>query len=177
MITPERYRQVLGHVPTAVAIVAAIVDGVPEGLSVGTFVPVSLEPALVGFFVGRTSTSWPKVRQADAFCVSVLGETQRELSARFARSGGDKFDGVTWHAAPSGHPVIDGSVAWVDCTLSALVETGDHHLVLGRVQELGTGPATSARPLLHHRGGYGATSDLASPDRGRAVQESSPDPR
>ncbi len=132
----------------------------PRGLSVGSFVPVSLEPALVGFFVARTSTSWPEIEASGGFCVSVLGEDQAWLSAHFAVPSPDKFDGVAWHAARSGRPVIDGAVAWVDCQIAAVHPAGDHLLVLGTVNDLGVG--TGRPPLLHHRGGYRRAHDLDS---------------
>jgi flavin reductase (DIM6/NTAB) family NADH-FMN oxidoreductase RutF len=158
LITGERFRAVLGHVPTSVAIVAGLVDGVPRGLSVGTFVPVSLQPALVGFFVDRSSTSWPPISGVRAFVVSVLSADQAELSRRFAVSKTDKFSGVAWHEAPSGHPVIEGSVAWVDCELGSEIEAGDHVFVLAKVLDLGV--ETGSTPLLHHRGGYRRAHDL-----------------
>ena len=157
-MTGEVFRQVLGHVPTSVAVVAGLVGGSPKGLSVGTFVPVSLEPPLVGFFVARTSTSWPEISGAGSFCVSILGAGQSGLSARLATSGTEKFDGIAWEPAPSGHPVIAGSVAWVDCEIEAEQRAGDHIFVLGRVLALGVGSGST--PLLHHRGDYRRAADL-----------------
>jgi flavin reductase (DIM6/NTAB) family NADH-FMN oxidoreductase RutF len=157
-IAGDRFRAVLGHVPTSVAIVAGLVDGSPRGLSVGTFVPVSLSPPLVGFFVDRASTSWPPISGVGAFVVSVLSAEQAALSRQFAISKSDKFAGVSWHGAPSGHPVIEGAVAWVDCELGSETEAGDHVFVLGRVLDLGV--ETGGTPLLHHRGGYRRAHDL-----------------
>jgi flavin reductase (DIM6/NTAB) family NADH-FMN oxidoreductase RutF len=157
-VSGDLFRSVLGHLPTAVAIVAGLVDDKPRGLSVGTFVPVSLVPPLVGFFVDRASTSWPAISPAEAFAVSILSAEQAELSKKFAAANTDKFAGVEWHAAPSGHPVIEGSVAWVDCTLESVTEAGDHVFVMARVLDLGV--ETGGTPLLHHRGGYRRAHDL-----------------
>ncbi len=151
-LSAEHFRQVMAHVPTSVAVVAGVVDGRPKGLSVGTFVPVSLDPPLVGFFVATTSKSWPPIDTSGSFCVSVLGHDQAEISSRFAVSEADKFDGVGWHPAPSGNPVLVGAVAFVDCDIERVVETGDHLLVLGRVREMGV--ETGHTPLLHHRSSY-----------------------
>ena len=52
-LSAEHFRQVMAHVPTSVAIVAGVVDNRPTGLSVGTFVPVSLEPPLVRVLRGE----------------------------------------------------------------------------------------------------------------------------
>jgi 3-hydroxy-9,10-secoandrosta-1,3,5(10)-triene-9,17-dione monooxygenase reductase component len=159
-VGPSRFRAVLRHVPTSVTVVAAATGEGPRGLSVGSFVPVSLEPPLVGFFVARTSTSWPLIEAVGGFCVSVLGEGQADVSSRFAVPGPDKFEGISWHEAPSGHPVIDEAVAWVDCSLEALHPAGDHVLVLGAVSDLGVLSGTT--PLLHHGGGYRRAGDLSA---------------
>ena len=127
----------MAHVPTSVAVVSGLVDGRPTGLSVGTFVPVSLEPPLVGFFVANTSKSWPAINGSGSFSVSVLGHDQAGISSRFAVSETDKFAGVEWRPAPSGNPLLVGAVAFVDCKIERVVETGDHSLVLGRVLEMG----------------------------------------
>jgi 3-hydroxy-9,10-secoandrosta-1,3,5(10)-triene-9,17-dione monooxygenase reductase component len=173
-VTPERFRTVLRHVPTSVTVVAGLVDGEPTGLSVGSFVPVSLEPPLVGFFVATTSTSWPRIEPTGRYCVNVLSEAQADVSSRFARSSlvADKFDGVRWRPSPSGMPILKGAVAWVDCTLHELHGAGDHLLVLGRVEALGV--ETGATPLLHHGGSYRRAHDLAPDAEARADASAPP---
>jgi flavin reductase (DIM6/NTAB) family NADH-FMN oxidoreductase RutF len=154
----------MAHVPTSVAVVAGVVEGRPMGLSVGTFVPVSLEPPLVGFFVAVTSKSWPLIESSGSFCVSVLGHDQAELSSRFALSETEKFQGVEWRPAPSANPLLVGAVAFVDCDIERVIETGDHVLVLGRVLDMGV--ETGQIPLLHHRSGYRSVADSAQVEAG-----------
>ena len=163
-VNAEHFRRVMAYVPTSVAVVAGIVDGAPKGLSVGTFVPVSLDPPLVGFFVANTSRSWPPIRSTGSFCVSVLGHDQAGLSSRFAASEADKFDGVEWRPAPSGNPVLVGVVAFVDCDIERVVETGDHMLVLGRVLDMGV--VSGQTPLVHHRSSYGRVAESTEWDAG-----------
>jgi flavin reductase (DIM6/NTAB) family NADH-FMN oxidoreductase RutF len=158
-LSAEHFRQVMAHVPTSVAIVAGVVDGRPKGLSVGTFVPVSLEPPLVGFFVAVSSKSWPLIESSGSFCVSVLGHDQAELSSRFALSETEKFEGVEWRPAPSGNPLLVGAVAFVDCEIERVVETGDHMLVLATVLDMGV--ETGQTPLLHHRSSYRSVAESA----------------
>jgi len=162
-LSAERFRQVMEHVPTSVAVVAGVAAGHPIGLSVGTFVPVSLDPPLVGFFVSKTSKSWPPIQASGTFCVSVLGQDQADISSRFAVSEADKFDGVGWHPAPSGNPVLMGAVAFVDCEVERVEETGDHVLVLGRVREMGV--ETGHAPLLHHRSSYRGVAESHERDQ------------
>jgi flavin reductase (DIM6/NTAB) family NADH-FMN oxidoreductase RutF len=154
-MTPGHFREVLGHYPTGVTVVTGMVDDEPVGMVVGTFTSVSLDPPLVGFLPDRSSTTWPLIREAGSFCVNVLAAEHRELSVGFARSGSavDKFAGVDWCPAPSGAPVLEGVSAWIDATLWAEYDGGDHTVVVGHVHDLGADP--SRLPLLFYRGGYG----------------------
>ena len=156
------YRQVLGHFPTGVVIVTAMADNGPAGLSVGSFMSVSLDPQLVAVLPAKTSTSWPKIAAASSFCINILAASQQELSRRFAVSGGDKFAGVPWHPAPSGAPVLDGALAWIDCEHERTVEAGDHLIVLGQVRVLDLDTSQSPEPLIFFQSGYGT---FAVPER------------
>jgi flavin reductase (DIM6/NTAB) family NADH-FMN oxidoreductase RutF len=151
-ISGERFREVMAHVPTSVCVVAAAHADGPAGLSVGSFVSVSLDPPLVGVFVATTSTSWPRIAEAGTFCISVLGDEHEHVSRAFAVSGGDKFGGVEWDRSPAGAPLLPGAVAWVDCELEAEHPAGDHTFVLARVRDLGA--AGEVGPLVFHRGRY-----------------------
>ena len=148
-----RFRSVLGHYATGVTIVAGIDGGKPVGLSVNSFTSVSLDPPLIAFCAARASSTWPRLRRVGSFTVNVLAEHQEDLSRVFATRGADKFAHVGWRPAPSGAPLIDGALAWVDCTLDAEYEAGDHVLVVGRVSDLDV--ADEGRPLVFYRGGYG----------------------
>src|SRR3954469_9414742 len=127
----EYFRHVLSHVPTGVAVIAGDGGEGPAGLAVGTFTSISLDPPLVGFFCDRGSTSWPPIRDTGSFCANVLAADQGDVSARFARKGGGKFDGLEWTAAPAtGSPVLDGVLAWLDCRIAREIGLGDHTLVV-----------------------------------------------
>lgn len=146
------FRRVMGHLPTGVSIVTGHGDEGPSGLAVGSFMSVSLEPALVAFCPALASTSWPPIRATGRFCVNVLSEHQAELARRFAVSGGDKFTGLEWRHGPSGSPILAGAVAWIDCRVASEQRAGDHWLVLGEVLELDI--EGGHEPLIFHRGAF-----------------------
>lgn len=152
-IDEARYRQVLGHFATGVTVVTCLAGDRPLGLAVNSFTSVSLEPALVAFCVARTSSTWPALRETGAFCVNILAEDQETLSRTFATYDLDRFEGIGWRPSPSGAPVLAGILAWLDCTVEAEYEAGDHFIVVGQVQELDV--VTEGRPLVFYRGGYG----------------------
>jgi 3-hydroxy-9,10-secoandrosta-1,3,5(10)-triene-9,17-dione monooxygenase reductase component len=151
----KRFRSVLGHFATGVVAITAIDPdtGRPCGLAANSFTSVSLDPPLVAFCVAHTSTSWPRLRAAPSQCVNVLAEHQQGVCTRLATRGGDKFAGLGWSASPAGNPVIDGALAWIDCSIEAEHLAGDHLIVVARVHQLDA--HGDGGPLVFYRGGYG----------------------
>jgi 3-hydroxy-9,10-secoandrosta-1,3,5(10)-triene-9,17-dione monooxygenase reductase component len=147
-----RFREVLGHFATGITIVTATDEGEPVGFSCQSFAALSLDPPMVILAPAKSSTSWPRIARAGSFCVNILGEHQEAVCRAFAVSGGNKFDGVDWSPGVTGSPLIDGSLATVECTLGAIYEGGDHELVTGHVVDMEIGQGS---PLLFYRSGFG----------------------
>ena len=144
----------LGHFGTGVTVLAAVVDHQPVGFTAQAFTSVSLDPPLVAACPARMSRSWARIRSTGVFCASILADDQEAVARLFATRGADRFATVGWSpAAGTGSPVIDGSLAWVDCRIMAEHDGGDHLLVLARVEDLGVREGRG--PLLFYRGGYG----------------------
>lgn len=160
-IDHTRFRQVLGQFPTGVVVVTAVdAAGEPVGMTVGTFTSVSLDPPLVAFLPSKTSSSWKALREAgDSFCVNVLAADQEDVCRAVAMRKTDKFEGISWSPSRAGNPVLEGAVAWIDCTTEQVHDAGDHHIVVGRVHDLDLGEGEP--PLLFFRGGYGSFMPLS----------------
>ncbi len=144
---------------TGVVIVTGISEGRPVGFAAQSFVSVSLAPPLVSICPAKTSTSWPLLRASGRFGINILGADQHGICMAFAKSGGDKFTQFGWARSSAGTPVLDGVLGFVDCSLEAEHEAGDHTLVIGRVHELDVF-SVERSPLLFFRGRYGAFDDL-----------------
>lgn len=152
----REFRRILGHYPTGVCAVTAMVDAKPVGMIVGSFTSVSLDPPLVGFFPDRSSSTWPHIESVGRFCVNVLAECQQGVCDSLAAKGEDKFANVSFSLSALEAPIIDGVLAWIDCELDAVYEAGDHYIVLGRV--CGLGLHHEGVPMIFHKGGYGAVA-------------------
>ena len=122
-------------------------------MAVSSFTSVSLDPPLVAFLPGKTSSTFPVIAERGTFCVNVLAAGQEQVCRALSVPGRDKFADVAWHPGPHGDPVIDRVVAWISCTIDAVHDAGDHHIVVGRVDDLEAGTAPS--PLLFFRSQYG----------------------
>jgi flavin reductase (DIM6/NTAB) family NADH-FMN oxidoreductase RutF len=150
----------MGHLPTGVTVVTGLDgSGQPQGITIGSFVSVSLDPPLVGFLPGKNSRSWPQIAESGKFCVNILGSDQEELCWRFAKEPVEdeqghtpnKFEGVNWEPGQGGAPILSDVIGWIDCTVDSVHDVGDHWFVVGRVTNLGHA-ADVANAMVFFRG-------------------------
>jgi len=149
---PLDLRRAFGCFVTGVTIVTAIdSEGRPRGFTANSFTSVSLDPPLVLVCIARTAGSFPLFSRTAHFAINILSEQQRPISSRFASKQADKFAGVAWQPGETGSPLIEGTVAWVDCRMERQIDAGDHLILLGRVLAFGHSMQT---PLGFCRGNY-----------------------
>ncbi|OZC81223.1 monooxygenase [Rhodococcus sp. 06-418-5] len=146
------FRKVLGHLPTGVVVIASDGPSGRTGIAVNSFTAVSLDPALVSICVARTSTTWPAIRAAGRFCISILADHHEQASRQFSARNTDRFAGTSWHDQSAG-PALDDAVAWLNCEMYAEYAAGDHTIVVARVHSLSAAEDGSA--LVFFRGRYG----------------------
>ncbi|MDD9858534.1 MAG: flavin reductase [Gammaproteobacteria bacterium] len=146
-------RNILGAFVTGVTVVTTVDNqGRPRGLTANSFTSVSLNPALILICIGESAASYAAFTACKRFAVNILSERQKPVSALFASKSPDKFKRVGWTKSPGGSPLLDHSLAWLDCRLHALMPVGDHAILVGEVAGYSAG--AGGRPLGYFRGGY-----------------------
>ncbi|PTT63113.1 flavin oxidoreductase [Arthrobacter sp. HMWF013] len=151
----RHFRNVLGSYPTGVVAVTAPGEGgEPIAMVVGSFTSVSLDPPMVAFLADRGSGTFPKIKAAGHFVANVLASDQAGLCRSMAAKGAHRFRDVAWQPSEHGAPLLEGVVAWIECTMEQVVEAGDHVIAIGRVNDLRV--VSEKLPLLFFRGTYGA---------------------
>lgn len=156
------FRKVLGRFCTGVVVVSGCHQDRPTGFAAQSFTSVSLTPPLIAVCPAKTSNSWPGIRASGTFCINILGSNQKALCGRFAKSGKDgqdKFANVAWTRGANGSPILTDAIGFIECTLVAEHEAGDHTIAVGAVTHLGMVPLAE-NPLLFFGGGYGGFAGL-----------------
>jgi flavin reductase (DIM6/NTAB) family NADH-FMN oxidoreductase RutF len=169
-IDGQLFRAVLGSFPTGVTIVTtAGSDGTPRGLTCNAMCSVSVDPPMLLFCLSKKSGSAAAFLERKAFVVNFLAAGRGELSTRFASAIDDKFAGTRWEpsALAGGSPIlVDDIVAHAECTLSQVVDAGDHHIMFGLVAG---GSANGGNPLMYLRRTYAAWPDPEPAPRGEQI--------
>ena len=127
-------------------------DGVPRGLTASAFCSVSLDPRLCLVSVDNRSESIGAIADGGTFAVNILASDQEEISRRFASKLPDKFEGVSYKSGTAtGAPILDGVLAWIECSVHQAIPAGDHTVFIGEILD---GTANEGEPITYFRGQY-----------------------
>lgn len=152
-LDPREFRNALGTFATGVTV---ITTRGPKGELVGntasSFNAVSLDPPLILWSLGRSSYSFKAYLSNDHFAVNVLREGQEEISARFAKALGDKWQGLDYETSETGCPILPNVLGVFECKTAYTYQGGDHVIFVGEVLRYDFDPA--GKPLLFWRGDY-----------------------
>jgi flavin reductase (DIM6/NTAB) family NADH-FMN oxidoreductase RutF len=153
-LTQDTFRRACGHFATGVAILATRTpDGTPHGLTVNSFASLSLDPPMVMAAIAHTSNQLAAFDSAPSFSINILSEEQLELSKRFARVHEDRFKDVPWIEGTLGAPLLEGSIASIECQIIHRIDVGDHRVLIGEAVDA---RVRAGRPLLYFRSAYAA---------------------
>jgi flavin reductase (DIM6/NTAB) family NADH-FMN oxidoreductase RutF len=151
------FRTVIGQFATGVTVVTALDGDRPQGITVNALSSVSLDPPLVMIALDRRRFIVPTLDATGRYAVNVLDEDQQWLSDCFAGANvtpnRDAFCGAAWHPGETGLPLLDGSIAAMECAVLDRFVAGDHYLYVAHVEALHL-DHPDAPPLLYHRRRY-----------------------
>jgi flavin reductase (DIM6/NTAB) family NADH-FMN oxidoreductase RutF len=159
-IEADLFRKVMGNFATGVTVVTTAVGGMLHGFTANAVASVSLDPLLFLVCVDKKANAHGELRKAKHFGVSLLAADQMDASNTFAKTGlpeEGSLRGVPYHVGASGVPLLDGSLATLECEVSEFMEGGDHTIVIGRVVH--GSMHTDAPPLVFFRGRYRRLAD------------------
>jgi flavin reductase (DIM6/NTAB) family NADH-FMN oxidoreductase RutF len=144
----DELRELMRRFPAGVAVVAIEVDGERLGLTIGTLIPLSLEPPLVGFAVRRGAALHELLRRSGTFGVSLLAAGQEAVAQHFARGVPPiaLWEGIDVRET-DGPPLLAGAIGWLTGRVSAEIPTGEDTFFAGEVLSVEEG--ARARPLVY----------------------------
>ena len=149
------FRRVMGHFATGVTVVTTRLGDELHGMTANAVTSVSLEPLLVLVCVDKTADTHDILARSGVFALNILSLEQEALSNHFAKKeteGAHRLDGFPLWFGATGCPILEGSVAYLDCRVVGRYPGGDHTIFLGEVvdaQDLDGGG-----PLVFYQGRY-----------------------
>ncbi len=138
------------YIPQGVFVVTTNDGEKINGMTAAWVSQVSFKPRLIGVAIAPERYTFELIQAAKTFTLNVLGEGQVDLAKHFGFKSGrkfNKFENINYKLSPKGNPILLDAIAYFECDLVNMCETGDHFFIVGEVLEAKV-LKEGARPLL-----------------------------
>ena len=156
----EELRTAMRVWASGITVVTAAHEGQCHGMTVNSFMSVSLEPATIIVSLQTGSRTHELVNRSGAFGLTFLSAQQQDISDLFAGRAevADRFTGLQVETLATGSPLIAGGLAWLDCRITQSIDAGMNTLVLAEV--VAARNLSQDAPLVYHDRGYWKLSKM-----------------
>ena len=151
VIDHKAFRDLVGPFASGVTVITTSVDGRSFGTTASAMSSLSMDPPMLLVCLNKTSETGAAVFRAQSFAVNILPDAQEHLAAKFAIKGGQVRRRGGAHGL-TGNPLLDGSLATIECRTVETVTGGTHTVFLAEVL---TAEARELAPLTYFRGRFG----------------------
>jgi flavin reductase (DIM6/NTAB) family NADH-FMN oxidoreductase RutF len=156
----DQFRMVMRQWASGISVVSTRFKKINHGMTVSSFSSVSIEPQLVTISLMKDSRTHDFVLSAKVFGITLLSETQKEISKKFAGQIPDsenRFKGIETWTLVTGSPLLKDGLAFLDCRLIEAFDFGTNSLIIGEV--VATKVGNDGRPLLYYDQQYHLLQD------------------
>ncbi|MBI4850257.1 MAG: flavin reductase family protein [Acidobacteria bacterium] len=153
-VTKEAFKQTMSCWASGITVVTIKHEDGLLAMTASSFTSLSAEPPLILVAVNKNARIHSKIAEQKAFGVMILSSTQEEISnggAGFRGPEGSFLPGISFRQEITGAPILDDCLAWMDCSLDASYEAGDHTIYVGKLEATGS---FQGEPLLWYSRGY-----------------------
>ncbi len=152
-IDSHHFREALGSLAAGVCVVTARDSDEAIGITVSSFTSLSLTPPLILFCLDLKSKSKAAFSPRKSFAVNILSDEQKHLAQHFAAAGKKSWNGIAFEENKLGIRALSHSIATLACTVSKQHKSGDHVIIIGKVDAVSV-VNKHAKPLLYFRRHY-----------------------
>jgi flavin reductase (DIM6/NTAB) family NADH-FMN oxidoreductase RutF len=124
-------------------------DGRVTAATVNWVTQASFEPPLVVVGVKTDAAGHSIIKESKVFALNVLGKGQQSIAFTFFKPlerDGDTIGGEPFRSGRNGAPILEHTIAFVECKLVDTVERGDHSIFVGEVLDAGVKKEPEGRP-------------------------------
>jgi flavin reductase (DIM6/NTAB) family NADH-FMN oxidoreductase RutF len=143
---PEDYdklrRRVMWSMPSGLFVVGSRAGERRNAMTLSWATQAASAPKLVAIGVEKEALTHELISEGGVFCLNVVDREDRAIVRKFTKpvevdAGARTLNGFAYHDGPTGAPVLDQAVAWLDCRVHQAVDVGSHTLFLGEVVDAG----------------------------------------
>lgn len=157
----DQVAPVLGRTASGVFVVTASDgNGRQTGMLASWVQQAAFEPPMITVAVNRKRYLNEWLQKHPRLVVNIVGKSQSKFLKHFGRGfepDEPAFEGLPTTAAPSGLPVLDDAIGWLEGDVVGQTDAGDHIVYVVNVTAAGSGPGLDNDPPMVHirKNGFG----------------------
>jgi flavin reductase (DIM6/NTAB) family NADH-FMN oxidoreductase RutF len=124
-------------------------EGNVAAATVNWVTQTAFTPPLLVVGVKTDSGAHKTIQAAKTFALNMLGKEHKNLAFTFFRPAAvtdGKLSGQPYRKGATGAPILIDAPGAVECKITAVVEQGDHHIIVGEVVEAHLNRPPAGRP-------------------------------
>ena len=135
-------RRVLWTMPSGLYVVGSRAGDRRNGMTLNWATQLSFDPKLLGIGVERDAFTHELITEGRMFSLNIIDREDRAIVRKFTKpvevdAEARTLNGFPYHDGPSGAPILDQAVAYVDCEVRNPVDCGGHTFFIGEVVDCG----------------------------------------
>lgn len=141
VVDPTVVNALTWKIPNALALVGSRSGDEWNAMTASWITQLSMEPVLIGVAVDNSAVTHRLISDGGSFTVNLWSADDTKTFVKFSKPASrEQRDDGRWALngraiteAPSGAPVFDEAVAWMDCAVKHAVDLGTHTLFVGEL--------------------------------------------
>lgn len=135
-------RRVLWSMPYGLYVVGSRDGEKRNFMTLNWATQVSFVPKLIGVGVEKTAWTHELIEASRCYSLCTVSREDRSIVRKFTKPvsadlEASTLNGFSFHDGPTGAPILDQAVSWMDCALRQAVDCGGHTFFIGEVIDCG----------------------------------------
>lgn len=159
-VDDELLNRVTWKIPNALVLIGSRSGDERNAMTATWVTQLSMEPVLVGVGIDKAALTHRLVDDGGSFTVNLWPSEDTKVFVKFSKPATDQGSTLNLRPvtdAPSGAPVFDEALAWMDCEVRHRFDLGTHTLFVGEVtaaaiDDDGVRPATTQDTRMKYGG-------------------------
>jgi flavin reductase (DIM6/NTAB) family NADH-FMN oxidoreductase RutF len=132
----ELLNRVTWKIPNPLVLIGSRAGEQRNAMTATWVTQLSMEPVLIGVGIDNAAVTHRLITDGGSFTVNLWRSDDTKVFVKFSKPAADDgstLNGRPVHEAPSGAPVFDEAIAWIDCAVRQAIDLGTHTLFVGEV--------------------------------------------
>jgi flavin reductase (DIM6/NTAB) family NADH-FMN oxidoreductase RutF len=136
----ELVNRVSWKIPNALALVGSRAGDERNAMTTSWITQLSMDPVLIGIGVDNTAVTHRLIADSQSFSLNLWNAEDTRVFVKFSKPASydnGELNGRQVHDGPTGSPIFDDAIVWIDCEVRHSIDFGTHTLFAGEIVAAG----------------------------------------